>query len=350
MMWGSSPLQAKSKESGKNLVEKNIKELIEGLKTEESGIRDMVAEELIDIGDDAVDLLIEALQEKSGWQITYVTSSRVSLSLNDISSFKKTIARILGEIGNPVAVYPLIDTLRDENIGVRNSAAEALVEIGDAAIDPLIALSRDFNREVCNAAIWVLGEIGDVKAIEPLNEAMKNKNTFSSDSISTALEKIILTNRPLLESFPDLICRRCLLRGKIEDINSGIFSSTSYVTCRICGSSLYFINNIKSIIGLIGIDTESFKITEGKAHVTLWYESEKKTKNADIDILEIRESKGSGLNYDWAVNAVLNELMNDVSRPREYVRGISVIIKGKPLLSENSMRILMHEFKEIINE
>ena len=73
-------------------------------------------------------------------------------------------------------------------------------------------------------------------------------------------------------------------------------------------------------------------------YVNLWNEAEKKAKNADIDVLEIRES--DGISYDWAVNAVLNELKNDISRPRGYVKGIPVIIRGNPFLSENSKMIL----------
>ena len=44
--------------------------------------------------------------------------------------------------------------------------------------------------------------------------------------------------------------------------------------------------------------------------MSLWNEQEKKACNADIDILEIRES--DGVSYDYAINAVLNVLKNDV--------------------------------------
>ena len=93
---------------------------------------------------------------------------------------------------------------------------------------------------------------------------------------------------------------------------------------------------------MIGGDVSDYRQDGEKVYVNLWFESDKKTRNADIDVLEIHES--NGINYDYAVNAVLNVLKNDVSRPRKYVKGIPVIIRGNPPLSENSRMILEHEF------
>jgi len=326
-------------------VENSLEELIKRLKDSNPEIRQEAAEKLIEIGDEAVPYLIEALQEKSGWRIDFETSSRASLTLKEISSFRRTVAWVLGEIGDYRAINPLIETLRDENISVRNSAAKALVEIGEAAVDPLIALLKDWNKDIREAAIWALGEIGDAKVIETFNNTIKDKGVADSNAINSAIERIIEINRPLLESFPDLFCRKCFLETKIEDS----FSPFSYVVCRGCGSSLHLIKDIKEVRGFIGGDIESFKINNGIAYVNLWFEHNKKTRSADIDVLEIRESYSS-ISYDWAINAVLNELKNDVSRPSDYVKHIPVIIKGNPPLSENSMKILKYEFRDIKSE
>lgn len=51
---------------------------------------------------------------------------------------------MLGEIGDPRAVDPLIEALKDEYSRVRSSAARALGEIGDPkAVDPLTEALKD---------------------------------------------------------------------------------------------------------------------------------------------------------------------------------------------------------------
>lgn len=92
---------------------------------------------------------------------------------------------------------------------------------------------------------------------------------------------------------------------------------------------------------------KDYEQKEEKVYVSLWNEIEKKARNADIDVVEIRKS--NGISYDWAINAVLNELKNDVSRSITYVKNIPVIIKGNPLLSDNTIMILEKEFGGIRN-
>ena len=115
-----------------------------------------------------------------------------------------------------------------------------------------------------------------------------------------------------------------------------------YFICKTCEKKDRRLVNVRKVIGLIGGDVIDYRQEGDKVYVNLWFEQEKKAQNADIDVLEIKES--DGISYDYAVNAVLNVLKNDVSRPRKYVKKIPIIIKGKPPLSENSIMILKHEF------
>ncbi|MCP4346597.1 MAG: hypothetical protein GY795_13860, partial [Desulfobacterales bacterium] len=64
--------------------------------------------------------------------------------------------------------------------------------------------------------------------------------------------------------------------------------------------------------------------------------------NADIDVLEIRE--GKDISYDYAINAVLVTLKNDVSRPKEYVKNIPVVIHENLRVPEGVISILNYEF------
>jgi HEAT repeat protein len=67
------------------------------------------------------------------------------------------------------AVEYLIEALNDPHHTVRIAAAEALGEIRDPdAVDPLIGLSRDAREDVRIAVAGALGRIGDRRSIQPL--------------------------------------------------------------------------------------------------------------------------------------------------------------------------------------
>ena len=90
---------------------------------------------------------------------------------------RTSVATALGEIGNPDAVGPLADALKeDTGISVREQAATALGQIGDPrAVEPLIqALENQFDHQVRGRAAEALGKIADPRAIEPLIEAVTN--------------------------------------------------------------------------------------------------------------------------------------------------------------------------------
>ena len=80
-------------------------------------------------------------------------------------------ARVLGEIGDPQAVEPLITALKDKTWDVRKAAAEALGEIGDARAVEIARLLTELE-----AATYVqrleaadaLGRLGDQAALPAL--------------------------------------------------------------------------------------------------------------------------------------------------------------------------------------
>ena len=61
-------------------------------------------------------------------------------------------------------------------------AMNALVKIGEAAVEPLLELLKDTSRYSCLYAIKVLGEIRDPRAVQPIIEA------FSSEGFGEAFE------------------------------------------------------------------------------------------------------------------------------------------------------------------
>jgi hypothetical protein len=84
-------------------------------------------------------------------------------------------AQALGNIGDPTAAPPLVITLQDQDGDVRYWSAFALGNIGDpSAVKPLINLLRDEIEEVRIAAANALGSIEDSSTISLLREAMEN--------------------------------------------------------------------------------------------------------------------------------------------------------------------------------
>ncbi len=106
-------------------------------------------------------------------------------------------ARKLGELGDPRAVEALITVLRDEHREVRRSAAAALVELGQPAVQPLIAALEDADWDVRQTAAEALGEIGDLRALEPLNLALRDAH---SDVRRTAARALVKLGEPALET------------------------------------------------------------------------------------------------------------------------------------------------------
>ena len=119
----------------------------------------------------------------------------------------------------------------------------------------------------------------------------------------------------------------------------------NYFICQTCKEKNARLAGVQEMTGLIGGNIEGLRQKGNKAYVSIWSESQKRTGNADIDILEIRNTPG--ISYDYAINDVIKTLKNDVSRPGNYLKNIPVVLKGNPPVSENSMRLLEQEFKEI---
>ena len=79
---------------------------------------------------------------------------------NDDPRIRERIVQVLGRIGYPLAVEPLIVALRDEDWGVRDDATQTLSHIGVAAIDPLLGALHDDDHDVRHRAAQALAHIG----------------------------------------------------------------------------------------------------------------------------------------------------------------------------------------------
>ena len=152
--------------------EKKVAELIEKMQNGILEDHDAAVNEFVEMDEDAVDPLIEALN-------------------NSDERVRCGAAKALGKLEYIDAVEPLIEVLDDKGqfkislgksrsftVSVYKCAADALAQIGDeSAVEPLIEMlqDRDVDRRV--AAAEALGNLGDERAIEPLIEALNHRNS-----------------------------------------------------------------------------------------------------------------------------------------------------------------------------
>ena len=157
--------------------------LIQALKDKNGDIfRKRAADILCRIGEPAVIPLIQALTDENRY-------------------LRYRAADSLGKIGDERAVKPLIDALKDKDSYIRLEAAGALdkigwkskggqenvyyliakakwkevSKIGKLALVPLIQALKDGELDLRYGAAETLGKIGDERALEPLNQTLKDE-------------------------------------------------------------------------------------------------------------------------------------------------------------------------------
>lgn len=104
---------------------------------------------------------------------------------------RKNAAQALGRIGDPRAVEALEEALKDEDGDIRGHATSALGSIGDPrAVEALKEALKDEDEYVRRGAAWALGNIGGTRAIEALEEASKDEDVDVRRVAESALEQI----------------------------------------------------------------------------------------------------------------------------------------------------------------
>ena len=106
------------------------------------------------------------------------------------------IAKVLGEIGDPRAVDPLLSILNDPNWWVQWHAVDALGKIGTPAVDPLLTTLSDPNTKLQRRSIEGLGKIGDSRAIPALIPFLKDSRKSIRKAAVAALNQLGWTPPP----------------------------------------------------------------------------------------------------------------------------------------------------------
>src|SRR5664280_2141875 len=112
----NSDVKSNTEEYDSEIEEISVEKLIDSFKDEDWNVRKNGAKALGEIGEPAVEQLINALKDKE-WRVRWQA------------------AETLGEISDVRAIKPLINTLNDENNGVRSNSIIALVRIGEPTVE-----------------------------------------------------------------------------------------------------------------------------------------------------------------------------------------------------------------------
>ena len=104
------------------------------------------------------------------------------------ANVRQAAAGALGEIGDALAVAPLIAALKDSTY-VRLAALDALGQIGAPAVEPVIAALTDEDRDLRHYASVALKRIG-VPAVERLIAAFPYGDASMREAVAAALGEI----------------------------------------------------------------------------------------------------------------------------------------------------------------
>jgi HEAT repeat protein len=149
---------------------KEVHELIEDLReASDRTVRREAQQALVRMGSAAVYPLIGALNDKD-WRV------------------REEATRALGEIGDERAVPHIIKMFKDDKIRIQLWATDALITMGDTAVEPLIEALQDSDRRIRMGSIVALGEIREVRAIGPLQDRTKDADREVAEAARDALE------------------------------------------------------------------------------------------------------------------------------------------------------------------
>lgn len=180
------------------------------LKEQNAGIRKSAAEALRKIGKPSVEPLIKTLSEDDiNIRITAIIilgdirDARAVEPLIEALAYKTQkpsleeakvrleASNALGKIGDPRAVRPLIALLKDEDIHIRDSAKEAINEIGSPSVEYLIEALQEDNINVLITSAKILGDMKDVRAVAPLIILLTSEPAVNSWLLRTEIARAL---------------------------------------------------------------------------------------------------------------------------------------------------------------
>ncbi len=168
-------------------------------------VREVAVEALGQIGSPAVEMLIKMVRD---WDV------------------RKYVIMALGKIRDERVLDPLMLQLRSDEF--KDDATNALVELGEPALERLVKALKDKDEMVRKQAVLALGRIKHGGAVDPLIEMLADADWFTRLTAAAALEAIGDPRgrnaiKPLTKD-PDLVVRmrveRILVKWKKQPAGS----------------------------------------------------------------------------------------------------------------------------------
>ncbi len=192
------------------------------------------------------DVLIAEL-DKNDWRETAAAiealrhldeASLVQLLIEDYmvygNLYERRVATLaLGDIGHPAGIPMLVEALQDDS--VRELAGQALVKIGEAAIDEVVGALDQERWETRDAAAQVLRQIGTDETIPIMLKTLYDPAYEVRWSMATAL-----TARG-----------EAAVPGLVDVLNDGAALEPDDGICRVAASTLARIDSEAAVNGLI---------------------------------------------------------------------------------------------------
>lgn len=130
---------------------------------------------------------------------------------------KEAVEIFIGSSPDEESIEKLLELLRNEdNAGLRNSAAEAVIRLGSTVAVPLIKKVQDADTDVRKFIIDVMGAIGDPVFVQPLLNALNDPDVnvasaaaehlgaLGDSNVTTSLVNAIVSNESVLFRFSAL--------------------------------------------------------------------------------------------------------------------------------------------------
>ena len=152
-------------------------------------------------------------------------------------------------------------------------------------------------------------------------------------ALTVLIDNQIRNNFSSIQSKSSCYCRKCHSFAERTTYTEWV-----WIRCRKCLRTNTLEDNIHHVIGKIG-GASSPQLLDNKLEISLWKHAKKEALFADINILQIDGEHDLGektIDFDWAINAVLESLEANGSEMRNF----RVVLKGEPSLSQNSIRLL----------
>ncbi|MFN2302811.1 MAG: HEAT repeat domain-containing protein [Anaerolineales bacterium] len=103
---------------------------------------------------------------------------------------KRSVVKVLGEIGDSQSIEALINLLDERDLNLRYNVAKALEAIGEEAVNPLMNALQASNWYIRELAARTLGQIGDIRAINALSDLLQDDEYIVRKAAEEAIDKL----------------------------------------------------------------------------------------------------------------------------------------------------------------